>query len=87
VGYQVNFKTSALKSLGKIPKEMQSRILEKASGLSIDPRPAGASMLTGPDRLWRIRIGDYRVVYLIDEQKRVIDIRIIAHRREIYRNF
>ena len=61
------------------------RLVEKACTLADNPRPPGAVKLVGASGLWRVRVGDYRVVYLVDDQNRTIDVRIVAHRREVYR--
>jgi mRNA interferase RelE/StbE len=63
-------KASADKSLDKLPKSIQARAIEKATALGGNPRPPGAVKLTGASGLWRIRIGDYRMVYLIDDHGR-----------------
>ena len=53
--------------------------------LAGDPRPAGCKKLRGHKDLWRIRAGDYRVVYIIDDANALVSITRVAHRREIYR--
>lgn len=53
--------------------------------LQDEPRPAGAVKLTGSS-LWRVRIGDYRMVYSIDDAQKAVDVKIVAHRREVYRD-
>ena len=55
------------------------------SALAGDPRPAGCKKLRGHKDLWRIRAGDYRVVYIIDDANSLVSIIRIAHRREVYR--
>jgi len=60
-------------------------MIEKALALAGNPRLQGAVKLAGTSGLWRVRIGDYRMAYLIDDQRRTVDIQIVAHRREIYR--
>ncbi len=85
IAYAVSFKASADKALDKLPKSVQIRIIEKSIALASDPRPPGAIKLAAAGGLWRIRIGDYRIAYLIDDQTRTVDIRIVAHRREVYR--
>jgi mRNA interferase RelE/StbE len=85
MGYSVSFKTSADKALDKLPMAVQARIIEMAIALRDDPRPRGSVKLTGAGGLWRVRIGDYRMAYMIDDERRTVDIRIIAHRREVYR--
>lgn len=86
MAYHVDFKASALKSLEKIPKAFQSRILGKTIDLATTPRPPSCSKLAGAGNFWRVRVGDYRIVYLIDDTRKIVDIRIIAHRREVYRD-
>lgn len=86
VAYTVSFKTSAVKQLRKLPKPLASRILAKTTSLSHEPRPSGSVKLVGGSNLWRIRIGDYRVIYAIDDGNKKVDVRIVAHRREVYRD-
>ena len=85
MAYHVSFKASADKSLDKLPKSIQARAIEKATALGDNPRPPGAVKLAGVTGLWRIRFGDCRMVYLIDDRRKIVDIRIVAHRREVYR--
>ena len=85
MSYRVSFKASADKSLDKLPKAVRARAIEKAVALADNPRPAGSVKLAGGGGLWRVRIGDYRMVYLIDDAAQTVDIRIVAHRREVYR--
>lgn len=84
--YSVTFKATAEKSLNKLPKSVQDRIIEKAISLGNNPRVAGSTKLAGKSGLWRVRIGVYRMLYLIDDHHHTVDIRIIAHRREVYRD-
>ncbi|GMV96890.1 MAG: type II toxin-antitoxin system RelE/ParE family toxin [Phycisphaerae bacterium] len=84
MAYAVTFKAGALRQLEKLPRITARRIVAKAASLSADPRPAGAVKLVGGG-LWRVRVGDYRIVYLIDDARRSVDVRIVAHRREVYR--
>lgn len=62
----------------------RDRIREAIDALAADPRPRGATKLAGRDD-YRIRIGDYRVVYAVDDQERLVLVARIAHRREVYR--
>lgn len=82
--YRVFIRKSAEKELRKIPKEDLRRVVAKINNLAIDPRPQGSLKLSGDDR-YRIRQGDWRVVYGIDDSKRLVDIAKIGHRAEIYR--
>ena len=63
---------------------MVARIVVRLQQLAITPRPAGCKKLKGGDREWRIRVGDYRVIYMIDDAARAVDVIHIAHRREVY---
>lgn len=82
--YQIAYKPSAAKSLRKLDKPMQQRLVSAVESLAHDPRPAGVKKLKGAADLYRIRVGDYRVVYEIwDGKLRVLVLRL-AHRREVY---
>lgn len=83
--YRVSFRASADKAMDTLSRAMQARIMEKAMALGGNPRPPGSVKLAGGSGLWRVRVGDYRVVYMIDNERRTVDIRIVAHRREVYR--
>jgi mRNA interferase RelE/StbE len=85
MSYRVSLKATAEKSLNKLPKAIQARVIEKATALGHDPRPPGSAKLAGPSGLWRVRIGDYRIVYMIDDEHQFVDVRIISHRRDVYR--
>jgi mRNA interferase RelE/StbE len=85
MSYRVSFKASADKALDKLPKAIAARIIEKAIALGDDPRPSGCVKLAGGSEMWRVRIGGYRMAYMIDDGRQTVDIRIVAHRREVYR--
>jgi mRNA interferase RelE/StbE len=82
--YSVEFKPSARKELEKLPAKLIERIFPKLEALADEPRPSGCKKLKGGQQEWRIRIGDYRVVYTIDDAKLRISITRIRHRSEIY---
>jgi mRNA interferase RelE/StbE len=84
--YTVSFARSARKELEALPKSTAERILVKIEGLIATPRPIGTLKLRGQKNLWRIRVGEYRVVYAIDDISESIDISVIRHRRDVYRN-
>jgi mRNA interferase RelE/StbE len=83
--HTVTFARSARKELEQLPDEIAGRILERIENLAVQPRPPGVVKLIGGKNLWRIRVGDYRVVYAIDDTQRLVDISVIRHRREVYR--
>lgn len=82
--YRVSLTSSAEKELNRLPKKVIARIMPRLENLVSIPRPAGCKKLRGGDNEWRIRIGDYRIVYVIDDSARTVDVTRIAHRREVY---
>ncbi len=85
--YTFTFARSARKELEKLPVGVAERILERIELLAGDPRPHGSVKLQGHKNLWRIRAGDYRVIYSINDAARIIDVSVIRHRRDVYRDF
>ncbi len=84
--YEVEISESAEKSLEKIPKKDRLKILEKIDALEHDPMPAGSIKLKGyKEVLYRIRSGNYRVVYSVKQEVLIILVVEVGHRREIYR--
>ena len=84
--YEVEISESAEKSLGKIQKKNRLQIIEKIDSLEQEPTPSGSIKLKGyKDVLYRIRSGDYRIVYSIKQKMLIVLIVEIGHRREIYR--
>ena len=82
--YRVLFKPSADKALRKLPESIQVRIATAAKGLRADPRPRGCLKLKGEGNLWRIRVGDYRVVYTIEDDELIVLVVRVAHRKDVY---
>lgn len=82
--YKLLIKPSAEKEFKPIPKADRKRLIMKIRQLALEPRPHGAEKLKGQE-YWRMRQGDYRVVYAIDDQSKTILIEKIGHRKEIYR--
>jgi mRNA interferase RelE/StbE len=83
--YAVTFARSARRELEKLNPPYIARIVSRIDRLAQEPRPKGARSLRGSEDLWRVRVGDYRIIYHIDDQQRVIDIVRVRHRREAYR--
>jgi mRNA interferase RelE/StbE len=65
---------------------MQERLLRTIYALASDPRPHGSAKLQGHQDLYRIRVGDYRVIYRIDDAQQLVEITIVANRRDVYRD-
>jgi mRNA interferase RelE/StbE len=83
--YTIEFAASADKALQKLAIGVQRRIVTAIEKLATNPRPRGAVKLAGDESAWRIRVGDYRVVYdIFDQQLRILVIRV-GHRKDIYR--
>ncbi len=82
--YVVYLKRSAEKELDRLPKEVHDRIVKRLISLADNPRPSGTKELHGREG-YRIRVGDYRILYLINEKEKKIEIVSIAHRKEVYR--
>jgi mRNA interferase RelE/StbE len=82
--YRVALASSAEKELHRLPRKTIPRILIRLEHLASAPRPQGCKKLKGGDKEWRIRVGDYRIVYEIDDAAKTVDVTRIAHRREVY---
>ncbi len=83
--YQVIISKIATKELRDLPKEIIPSIYEKMLSLSDNPRPAGCKKLAGnKEAIWRVRVGDYRFTYSIDDVICIVDVRHVGHRKDIY---
>jgi mRNA interferase RelE/StbE len=60
------------------------RVVTKLDSLATEPRPPGCKKLRGADDLWRVRVGDYRIIYAIDDAHAAVEIRVIRHRKDAY---
>ena len=76
--------SSAEKELKKLPGQGIARIVPHVENLASNPRPPGCKKLRGGNREWRIRAGDYRVVYTIDDTELLVEVTRIRHRSEVY---
>jgi mRNA interferase RelE/StbE len=82
--FRVELRRNSQKSLDKIQIQERSRIISVLVELEQDPRPTGVEKIQGSE-LWRVREGDYRIVYFIDDNKKIITVVRIGHRRDVYR--
>jgi mRNA interferase RelE/StbE len=82
--YQVEFKLSAGKAIQGLQKSVQRRILAKTEQLAADPRPPDSKKLKGSD-FYRVRVGDYRIVYSVEDKVLLVLVVAVGHRRDIYR--
>ena len=84
VKYSLEIKQSAQKELDALDDALFTRIDRKILALAGNPRPAGCKKLKGYKDQWRVRVGDWRVLYIIDDAAKLATITRIAHRREVY---
>ena len=82
--YRLIIKPSAAKEFDRLTLSVASRIETKIAALAIEPRPPGVKRLKDREVLWRVRIGDWRVIYSIDDENRVVEIIYIRHRSKAY---
>jgi mRNA interferase RelE/StbE len=83
--YRVIVERSAEKDLRRLPLDMRFRVANALRSLANDPRPVGSRKLAGTKHDWRIRMGDYRVIYEIANSIRVVRVYRVRHRRDAYR--
>ena len=83
--YQIEVSRSAAKDLRKIDRQWIPKILTAIESLESEPRPVGCKKLAGSDRTYRIRIGDFRVIYDVHDDTLIILVLGIRHRRDVYR--
>ncbi|MDL1971582.1 MAG: type II toxin-antitoxin system RelE/ParE family toxin [Candidatus Desulfofervidaceae bacterium] len=84
--YKIEWKQSATKELKNLKKSDIPRIIEAVEKLSVNPSPPGTRKLQGCEQLYRIRVGEYRVVYSIKNKVLLIEIIRVGHRKNIYKN-
>jgi mRNA interferase RelE/StbE len=84
VRYEVEFTAAAARQIRKLPRPARERILDAAEALAGDPRPHGARKIVGEDIAWRVRVGDYRLIYEVEDARLVVTVVRAGHRREVY---
>ena len=83
--YKIELTATARRSLNSLPRAILRRVDAKILGLGQNPRPRGAKKLRDRDNLLRVRVGDYRIVYRVEDAGLVVLVVRIGHRREVYR--
>lgn len=83
--YSVVFARSARKELEGLPETIRRRVVSHIEQLASKPRPTGVRKLVGSEDLWRLRIGDYRVIYAVHNERKLVDIVCVRHRKDAYR--
>jgi mRNA interferase RelE/StbE len=82
--YAIYVERRAKKEMKRLPDTIFNRIQEKIEALSLRPYPAGCKKMNGYENAWRVRVGDYRIVYAVDDSLKRIDIRAVGHRQYVY---
>ncbi|WP_299734841.1 type II toxin-antitoxin system RelE/ParE family toxin [uncultured Endozoicomonas sp.] len=83
--YTLHWKRSALKELEKLPRATVSKLMALAESLMDEPFPDGCRKLSGAEHTWRVRTGNYRLVYQIDNGQLIIEVIKVGHRKAVYR--
>ncbi|MEK6544375.1 MAG: type II toxin-antitoxin system RelE/ParE family toxin [Elusimicrobiota bacterium] len=85
MSYRLSIKRSAEKEMDRIPSHIHKKISDRIGSLAIDPFPVGCKKLQSSNDAFRIRIGDYRVLYTVDRANNVVEVYAAGHRRDVYR--
>lgn len=83
--YRILLERAAEKDLSRLSSVIHGRVIMAIQALAANPRPAGCRKLAGSQYDWRIRVGDYRVIYEIGDEIRIVRVNRVRHRREVYR--
>lgn len=83
--YQIIFSPQARRSLRKLPPSIQQRVNDNILALAENPRPSGVKALQGYRGLLRLRVGEYRVIYRVEDRQLIVVVVQVGHRRDIYR--
>jgi mRNA interferase RelE/StbE len=84
--YEVRVAPTAVRQLKKLPQKVQEKVVKCVDALSLNPRPHGVEKLSQDPRLWRVRCGEYRVIYWINDEAKVVVALIVRHRKDAYRD-
>ncbi len=85
VPYRVILKPAADRDLDKLPRDVARRIAEQLRALATDPRPPGTVKMQGTRNEYRVRVGDYRIVFEVNDREQTVRVGRIANRREVYK--
>jgi mRNA interferase RelE/StbE len=83
--FSLQWRSSTKKDLRKLPRQELPRIIAEAEALAAEPFPHGCEKLSGAEHTYRIRVGDYRLVYEVISSKQIIEIQRVRHRKDVYR--
>ena len=85
MAYRLFIRRSAEKEVAALPTKVRDRVIQAIRELTTTPRPPGCKKLSGQHGAWRIRIGDYRLVYEVNDAAQLVEVRVVAHRKDVYR--
>jgi mRNA interferase RelE/StbE len=83
--FEIGWRRTAQKELRDLPRHLIPRVTAAVNQLALDPRPLGSRKLSGSEEAYRIRVGDYRVVYEVRVGELVVEVVRVRHRRDVYR--
>jgi mRNA interferase RelE/StbE len=87
MAYEIFIEKKAEKDLRRLPKNYQNKIIQKILNLKDNPKPIEARKITSLENYYRIKVGDYRIIYEINYKEKRVNIFRVRHRKEAYRNF
>jgi mRNA interferase RelE/StbE len=85
MAFRIEWKKSTRKDLRKLPSNTAERIVEAVEELAENPFPHGVEKLSGSEYAYRIRLGDYRIVYEVVAESKLVEIQRVRHRKDVYR--
>lgn len=85
MSYHLRISRRVGKQIGRLQPQDRNRIDTAILKLEEEPRPTDVEKLSGTTNMWRIRVGDYRIIYAVDDRSQLVEILRVAHRREVYR--
>lgn len=85
MGYRIELAPAAVRALKKLPGDIRQRIARTIDALADEPRPHGSRKLSGSDDIFRVRVGDYRILYEVVDRALLVLVVDVGHRRDIYR--
>lgn len=83
--YQIEFSRQADRQFRSLPSQIRQRLRLRIDALAARPRPHGSEKLSGYEQFYRIRVGDYRIVYAVEDDRLLVLVVKVGHRREVYR--
>ena len=85
MAFRIEWKRSTRKDLRKLPANVTERIVKAVEGLAENPFPHGVEKLSGSEHAYRVRLGDYRIVYEVVTEFKLVEIQRVRHRKDVYR--